>query len=208
MTTVSGTKLTIHLTSNETTISSSSLIQPDIYASNGVLHVVSSLLIPPGALELTPEKYLLALNCTTFVSMLRSVELTNLVNSTNASYTILAPRDDVLTLARDNLPDRGSVDLARLLKYHFLPGRWTAKKLKDGMLLETALEETGLSGGKQRLDISVSGEGDSRKLTFGGAGVIGGKPCELLRLVTFIALSLRRYQWKLITPSYILSRDH
>lgn len=81
-----------------------------------------SLLLPSGSLSLTAEKYLLALNCTRFVSLLRSVNLSHyiqipaddqdptivpaalpfarqrpLVASSGASsaeaYTILAPRD-------------------------------------------------------------------------------------------------------------------
>lgn len=179
VTTLYGDQLTLHVSSDVTNISSSSIIQRDNYASNGVLHVVSSLLIPQGNLQLTPEKYLLALNCTKFISLLRSVELSSLVNDTNASYTILAPRDDVLELMGDSsLPDRGSFELRRLLRYHFLPGQWTEQKLRDGMLLETALEENGLNGGRQVLDISVTGKGSDRELTFGGAAVIGGKPCK------------------------------
>lgn len=190
MTTAYGNSLTLHVTEDVTNVSSSSIIQPDNYASNGVLHVVSSLLIPPGALQLTPEKYLLALNCTTFVSLLRSVNLSPLVNTTNASYTILAPRDDVLALLGDStLPDPGSAELARLLKYHFLPGQWTDQKLRDGMLLETALEEVGLNGGKQVLDITVTDKGSDRELTFGGAAVIGGKPCERFKLVILFLYS-------------------
>ena len=46
----------------------------------GVLHTVPSLLLPSGSLSLTAEKYLIALNCTEFVSMLRSVNLSHYVH--------------------------------------------------------------------------------------------------------------------------------
>ncbi|KAF8578738.1 FAS1 domain-containing protein [Ramaria rubella] len=187
LTTVHGNKLTIHVTADGTNVSSSALIQPDIYASNGVAHVVSSLLLPPGTLQLTPEKYLLALNCTTFVSLLRSVDLSTLVNSTNTSYTVLAPRDDVLSLLGDDkLPDPGSFELAQLLKYHFLPGHWTADQLRDRMLLPTALRVSSLNGGNQVLDIGVNGDGETRELTFGGAKVIGGKPLEINNTIIYL----------------------
>ncbi|OBZ78881.1 Periostin [Grifola frondosa] len=160
LTTIEGPKLEI-ITSPEdhkVKVSSAELVDRDIYASNGVLHTVSSLLFPPGALQLTPEKYLLALNCSFFVSLLHSVNLTSLVNNTNVQQTILAPRDDVISVfGGGELPDKGSEELKRLLQYHFIPGRWTPKKLQNGMLLETALEEIGLDGGRQ----------------FGGAGIIG-----------------------------------
>lgn len=176
--TVDGTTLDISVDSEngKTKIASSELVEPDIYASNGVLHTVSSLLVPEDALQLTPEKYLLVLNCTTFVSLLRSVDLSSLVNDTETHRTILAPRDDVIELfGDDNLPERGSEELKKLLQYHFIPGKLSEKKLKDGILVETALEESGLDGDKQVLPVSVTSHGkkDSRSISFGDATVIG-----------------------------------
>ena len=74
-----------------------------------------------------------------------------------------------------DLPEKGSDELKRLLEYHFVPGRWTPKKLKDGMLLETALEDVGLDGGKQVVGVEVSDDfmGGDRHVRFGGAGTIG-----------------------------------
>ncbi|KAJ6519671.1 hypothetical protein C8R45DRAFT_754452, partial [Mycena sanguinolenta] len=173
--TIDGSILDIVVTPEKTTVSSAELLKPDIYASNGVLHLVSDLLVN---LEITPEKYLLTLNCTSFVSLIHSVDLTGLINDTEAKYTILAPQDDVLKLFGDgNLPEKGSDDLKKLLQYHFLPGHWTAKKLEDGMLLETALIEDGLDGGRQVLSVGVTSSGDKKKedksIKFGGASVIG-----------------------------------
>ncbi|GLB36003.1 putative mitochondrial carrier (TC 2.A.29) family protein [Lyophyllum shimeji] len=188
LTTIDGTTLEIQVSPEQTTVSSATLVQPDIYASNGVLHLVDSLLVPPGALQLTPEKYLLALNCTTFVSLLHSVNLTFLINDTESKYTILAPTDDVLSIFGDGeLPEKGSDDLKRLLQYHFIPGRWTPKKLNDGMLLETALEETGLAGGKQVLSVEVSSDGkksEDKSIRFAGAGTIGN-PIEINSTVVY-----------------------
>ncbi|KAL4070810.1 hypothetical protein J3A83DRAFT_4358899 [Scleroderma citrinum] len=178
VTTEYGSVLDIEVSSNGTTISGANLVQPDIYASNGVLHLVSTLLIPPGALKLTPEKYLLALNCSSFISLLHSVNLTHLVNNSDQQYTILAPKDDVLSIfASDGLPKAGSKELKRMLEYHFLPGLWTPKKLEHGGLLETELREPGLDDGRQVLQIEVHMDeklvADSNHITFGGAGIIG-----------------------------------
>lgn len=156
--------------------------QKDVYAANGVLHTVSDLLLPPGSLQLNAEKYLLALNCSTFISLIRSVNLTSLVTDPNAKYTILAPRDDVLEISGGgSFPEKGTEELKRSLNYHFIPGKWKPENLKDGMLLETELIEVGLAGGRQVLDVGVSSKssmrppkGDPRKeLYFAGAGVIG-----------------------------------
>lgn len=179
-----GNDIKIVVSEDHTDVSSGKLVKPDIYASNGVLHTVSDLLLPPGALQLTPEKFLLALNCTSFVSLLHSVNLTSLVNDTDAQITILAPRDDVLTVLSDgDLPDRGTGELRKLLSYHFLPSQWMPKRLKDGMLVETSLKEPGLAGDRQVVDVQVSEEEKGeieRRIKFGGASVIGepGKACS------------------------------
>jgi len=176
LTTIDGTELQILGSSEQTTVSGAGLVEPDIYASNGVLHTVSSLLIPEGSLQLTPEKFLLTLNCTKFVSMIHSVNLTSLINDTESKYTVLAPTDDVISLfGGEDLPEQGTEELKKVLQYHFIPGRWSLKKLKNGMLLETALEEQGLDGGRQVLDIEVTHSKDEadKEVRFGGAGTIG-----------------------------------
>jgi solute carrier family 25 carnitine/acylcarnitine transporter 20/29 len=179
VTTLEGRQLNVVTTSDKVLISDAELVQPDIYASNGVMHTVSSLLIPEGSLRLTPEKYLLTLNCTNFISMIHSVNLTDFIKDADTEYTILAPQDDVLSAyGDDDLPEKGSDNLKRLLKYHFLPGRWTSKSLKDGLLIETKLDEPGLAGKAQVLEASINHE-DKRhvqsapSISFGGASTIG-----------------------------------
>ncbi|KDR85352.1 hypothetical protein GALMADRAFT_234173 [Galerina marginata CBS 339.88] len=195
LTTVNGTTLNIVVTPDGTTVKDAKLVESDIYAANGVLHLVSSLLLPPDALQLTPEKYLLALNCTKFVSLLHSVDLVGLINDTETSYTILAPKDEIISIFDDpKFPQPGSDELKKLLQYHFIPGKWTPNKLKNGALLETALQEPGLNGGRQVLSIDVHSD-DKKKtadktIRFGGAGVIG-EPVEIRNtLVYFVSRPL------------------
>jgi len=172
-----GTTVEIATSQGHTTVSAGSLIHQDIYAANGVLHLVSSLLIPEGALEITPEKYLLAFNCTTFVSLLHSVNFTDIIHDTKTKYTILAPNDDVFSIfGNDPLPEKGTSELRKALQYHFIPGHWPAKKLHDRMLLETELKEEGLSDGRQVLAVDVSGDDGGNidaSIGFDGANVIG-----------------------------------
>jgi solute carrier family 25 (mitochondrial carnitine/acylcarnitine transporter), member 20/29 len=191
--TIEGNKLHINASSDTIVVSGAEMRQRDIYASNGVLHTVSDLLLPPGSLQINAEKYLLALNCSRFIELLRSVNLTSLVTDPDAEYTILAPRDDVLEISGGgSFPKDGTDELKKSLTYHFIPGKWKPEKLKDGMLLETELIEAGLSGGRQVLDVGVSykgnmlrGKGDPRKeLYFAGAGVIGDASKPLLFILT------------------------
>lgn len=178
----------------KTAVSSAELLEPDIYASNGVIHTISSLLIPPGAIQITPEKTLLLYNCTSFVSLLHSVNLTSLINDTHTHWTILAPRDDVIGLFGEHeLPEKGSEELKKFLQYHFIPGKKTQDKLKDGMLLETALEEEGLAGGKQVLGVEVNdhkGSKEDKSVRFGGASVIGDPVKTNNTLIYFVSRPL------------------
>jgi solute carrier family 25 carnitine/acylcarnitine transporter 20/29 len=162
-------------------VGSAKIVEADIYASNGVLHLVDDLLIPDGALKLTLEKYLLALNCTKLVSLIHSVNATYLINGTtsNETRTILAMSDDVLSQnTGDDLPEPGSDDLKRLLEYHFLPERWTPNILKDGMLLRTELREKGLNGSQQVLPVEVElskkakKDSDLDSVRFGGTSTL------------------------------------
>jgi solute carrier family 25 carnitine/acylcarnitine transporter 20/29 len=141
---------------------------------------VSSLLVPEGALQITPEKHLLAMRCTSFVSLIHSTDLTHLINNTEVKSTILAPSDDVISILGDaELPERGSLELERMLRYHFIPGRWLPKKLENGTLLETELVEEGLQNGRQVLPVEVneevnSAEGSKKSITFGGVSILNG----------------------------------
>jgi len=176
VTTIKGNHLEIVTAPEKVIVNDAELVQPDIYASNGVLHTVSSLLVPESSLKLTPEKFLLALNCTRFVSLLHSVNLTSLINNPHAHYTVLAPADDVMSLFGDSdLPEKGSDELKRALQYHFIPGRWTPNKMKHNMLLETELKEPGLDGGRQVIDIEVTHDrtlSKGTKVRFGGIGTV------------------------------------
>ena len=75
-----------------------------------------------------------------------------------------------------DLPPVGSEELRKMLLYHFIPGKKSPKKLKDGMLLESALEEPGLGGDKQVMTINVhdeDGKDKQKSVSFGGVGTIG-----------------------------------
>ncbi|SGY79289.1 BQ5605_C008g05096 [Microbotryum silenes-dioicae] len=121
--------------SNNVAVNGTRVGTPDILALNGVIHTVPTLLLPSGSLSLTAEKYLIALEATRFVSLLRSVNLSHYVqipsgdpavmaasysSSTSQStfaapldgapaYTILAPPDSVLQNERKFLKDEDAV---------------------------------------------------------------------------------------------------
>ncbi len=151
------------------TVNSTSVIEPDVFASNGVIHIVDDILLPSEFRLLnSAEKVLLTLNATRFVSLLREANLSDIYVGTDQreGWTILAPSDDVL----DNLDpwdgsydlltrpdDRDGVDLklADVMRYHVLPGKLKPKDFKDGVLLPTELKTKKLGGGRQKIKVEV-----------------------------------------------------
>ncbi|OCF44928.1 hypothetical protein I317_01207 [Kwoniella heveanensis CBS 569] len=186
----------------------------DIFASNGVIHIIRNLLLPENFTLLnSAEKTLLSLNATRFVSLLRSANLSEAYIGENGrdrtdeeAWTILAPPDDVLDtmdkwggVYKSQRPIEDSSPLAGLLQYHFIPGRLLPSDIKDGMLLGTELRTFLLGGARQKLRVEVSerfdrdrndweaiGEGEVR---FGGATVLG-KPVKSGKSIIYLISSL------------------
>lgn len=157
VTTADGQIITIGFSANGSIqVSQSTVVQEDIYAANGVLHIVSNLLIAPDTFQINAEKYLLALNATTFVGLLRTAHLSHYVDNEHdgKTWTILAPRDDIIAAPWSHRDDNSELD--RVLRYHFIPGKLSTNDLIDGALLGTELREGGLDGGRQRLRVSVT----------------------------------------------------
>lgn len=182
------TTLSLKTHSNGTTTvndGTASIVTKDIYASNGVIHTVDSLLVPPGSplFKATAEKWLLALNATVFVGMLREAGLSSYVDGSEGDkkWTILAPSDDVLvdlttrwTQAKDlqkrsegvSASQKGSIrnvlnsireELRTLLRYHIIPGILETEDLVDGQLVGTELRPDSLRGERMRLKVDVVG---------------------------------------------------
>lgn len=219
---VSGDELEIEAPPNGSLIVNGTEAQAiDIFASNGVIHIMPSLLIPDNFTLLnSAEKVLLSLNATRFVSLLRTANLSTTYAGEKGSaadqpWTILAPSDDVLNKwgsggpslpgIVSSLDDAGSSPLAELLKYHVIPQRLLPGDIKDGMLIGTELRPDSLSGGRQRLRADVSDrfdrdrEGwdtiDAGEIRFDGASVIG-KPGKSSRLGKILATDLHSEEWQ------------
>ncbi|WVQ75361.1 hypothetical protein IAR50_004980 [Cryptococcus sp. DSM 104548] len=158
----------------------------DIFASNGVIHIIPNLILPTEFdLLNSAEKMLLSLNATRFVSLLRTVNLSDAYIGKGSaekggdSFTVLAPTDDVLdTLDKwdgfdvasvhdmmtflspispiANMPFKDASPLAALLQYHILPGKLLPQDLKDGTLLPTEMRTSALGGERQRLRVEVA----------------------------------------------------
>lgn len=180
---VSGDRLDVEATPNGgLVVNGTEAIVADIFASNGVVHIMPSLLIPDNFTLLnSAEKVLLSHNSTRFVSLLRTANLSAMYAGEKGSaadqpWTILAPIDDVLNtmdrwggggppLPLDSVTSevwtgKDDTPLAALLKYHIIPGRLLPSDIRDGMLIATELRPSSLAGGRQHLRVDVADRSD------------------------------------------------
>ena len=188
----SNTSLILEVDRNGTMLANLTAIsQPDNFASNGVLHRTPSLLLPPHFRLLnSPEKVMLSLNASRFVSLLRQTGLSDNFTSTThltGKRTFLVPTDDVLEgTAQWLLSTMEGAKIKDTLKYHILPGLHTPDDLVNGDLLPTELKSKRLGGARQRLPVRLSTEmrqggtqtpGPPSDISFGDAYVTA-EPCQ------------------------------
>lgn len=128
------------------TIDGVPVTDPDIAASNGVVHVVESVLVPelPRSLVDVAES---RDDLSTFVTALGAAGLTDTFDQTSRwpQFTIFAPNDDAFGAVDPGVlagllgdPDA----LAGVLELHVVPGRLTADRLRDGQKLRTLSGDT------------------------------------------------------------------
>ncbi|KAL9937901.1 hypothetical protein V8E36_003446 [Tilletia maclaganii] len=181
-------------------VGSSEVLEEDIIIENGVIHLVSELLLPYPALGLglTVEKTFLGLNASKFVNLMREAELEDyltapvsplllLANGTSAhvaegedkgAYTFVVPRDDFLSVsAWSNSLPKDKKKLRDVLRYHIAPGALYPQNLSADTLVGTELRDWRLKDGRQRVPVSVGEEdGVLRRgngdVSFGGVNVI------------------------------------
>ncbi|KAJ1924566.1 hypothetical protein IWQ60_005122 [Tieghemiomyces parasiticus] len=153
----------------------------DQLADNGVLHVLPAVLSPPD-LVFTAEKYLIGLNMTQFVDLLRAAGLADLLQAPGGgaddhssdhrqAITILAPTNEALDAFResDDLPAEGSAQLREFLRYHLVHGQYHRADLADNQFLASHLQPVLLGKDRPQL-IRVTKHIDAIAASNGGDG--------------------------------------
>lgn len=159
------------------------IIREDLLTENGVVHILDGMHLPFGDLGMTPEKYLLALNATAFVSLIRRAGLESYITqdphemrhgSKAGPFTFLVPSNKALerwnepfiSFLKKKNPPMYETRLREMLLYHILPGHQRA--FYNSSLPVTELHPPGLNGAPQRMSVRVL---DNGTLTFGEANV-------------------------------------
>ncbi len=122
--------------SNEIVINDTvKLLSSNIGGSNGVIHVINAVLIPP---SFEPEKSILEIaletpELSTLVGAVQSVGLVDALSGVGP-FTVFAPTNEAFS-ALDEIPDGDA--LKEVLLYHVVSGKYTAEDLLEKQVVTT-----------------------------------------------------------------------
>jgi transforming growth factor-beta-induced protein len=115
----------------------------DLTASNGVIHVIDRVLIPPG-IAFPADIVDLAVSTGQFPTLVAALGAAGLVDALKASvFTVFAPSENAFAALPPGAVGfllRNTDLLTQVLLYHVLPGAVMAGDITDGMMAETLLE--------------------------------------------------------------------
>jgi uncharacterized surface protein with fasciclin (FAS1) repeats len=116
-------KLALSLTGGvklkDAVLTEATVTKADIEASNGVVHVIDKLLVPPGVLNIVQMAQLNP----SFSSLVSAVSTAGLVNTLSAAspkLTVFAPVNDAFTAIASTVAGLSTGDLTTVLTYHVL----------------------------------------------------------------------------------------
>lgn len=140
MKTLGGQDITFECNKTGTYVNGAKLTSETMLSSNGIINMISDVLIPDrvrSVLELAEKK---ENNLTAFTSLIRSANLENLLDHPNVTLTVFAPTDEAFEqLSQQELEEYTSTtEKARhLLNHHIVHGRYTTDIMSDNQVVET-----------------------------------------------------------------------
>ncbi len=116
---------------NGAKINTASVIQADVIATNGVIHVIDEVLMPPT--EDIVEKAL-SFNPGEFNTLVAAVIQADLVATLQSEgpFTVFAPTDAAFEALGVDLASLSNEDLTSILLYHVVPGNVFSSDLSEG----------------------------------------------------------------------------
>jgi len=158
---LSGKSISVSVANGVTLNGTASVIEADIEATNGVIHVIDEVLIPEG-FELPKDNIVSIAAQTPSLSILvEALSLfPNLVDalSSDGSFTVFAPTNDAFiallgVIGQENLSDIPESVIERLLKYHVISGAaLMSTDLSDGQMASTLLSDD------DKIKVQISGQ--------------------------------------------------
>jgi uncharacterized surface protein with fasciclin (FAS1) repeats len=172
LTSVQGSPLAIVADKSGVTVGTAKVVKTDVLASNGVIHVIDSVLLPPDNLVATAAK------AGKFQTLLTAATAAGLAEtlSNDGPFTVFAPTDEAFAkLGKDTITDllkpENKAKLASILKHHVVAGRVKAEAVVKVKEVKT-LQGTSLAVKVEQGKVSIGGANVVATDVIAGNGVI------------------------------------
>jgi len=149
VTMVNGDNASFTVADGVVSIEGATVTSPDVIASNGVIHIIDKVLMPPADVVEEPASDIPAIASGTGIHtvLVDAVVQAGLLETLQGEgpYTIFAPTDQAFIDAGISLDDfageEGAAALANVLAYHVTMGAVTSDALSDGMMVSMLNQE-------------------------------------------------------------------
>ncbi len=146
--TVAGPDITFTIVDGKPMINDANIIATDIVASNGVIHVIDKVILPPAEDAAMPDDGMAkdivdtAVAAGSFNTLVAAVQAAGLVDALKGEgpFTVFAPTDEAFAALPKETLDALLADpkaLAEILTYHVLAGKVMAADVTDGLSAPT-----------------------------------------------------------------------
>ena len=138
-TAVNGDSLAFAVNADGVMVNDANVVTADVLASNGVVHVIDKVLIPPT--EIAPDIPTVAARTGAHTALVAALTQADLVTTLQGDgpFTVFAPTDDAFAAAGIDLAtfdtDEEIATLADILLYHVYSGAVNAADVTDGMVV-------------------------------------------------------------------------
>jgi len=160
-TVMAGGKLSVAMAGDTVTIGGvANVTQADVEASNGVVHIINVVLVPPNIVQLAQATN----DLSTLVEALIAADLVDTLSGPGP-FTVFAPTNAAFAAIEETVTEllkaENKADLVNVLTYHVVSGKSMAADLSDGTDLATVM-----AGGK--LSVAIAGD----TVTIGGVAKV------------------------------------
>jgi transforming growth factor-beta-induced protein len=137
-------KLTLSTTAgvqiSDAALTSANVTTADVPASNGVVHVIDKVLVPPGVLNIVQMAQVNPI----FSTLVGAVVTANLQGTLSGSgpFTVFAPTNDAFAAIQTTVAGLSTAQLTQVLTYHVLPTQVLAANIPFGTPVTTVEGET------------------------------------------------------------------
>lgn len=159
--TVQGQEVAIKVAEGKVTVDNAKVVKTDIDCSNGVIHVIDSVIIPAEKSS-TPDIVDTAVKAGKFNTLVAAVKAAGLVDTLKGEgpFTVFAPTDEAFaklpSCTVDSLLKPENKDkLVAILTYHVVPGKVMAKdvvNLTEAKTVQGSAVKIKVHGGKVSID--------------------------------------------------------